>query len=113
MMMSKRELPPTPALMDESQYFDYAGSPPQNDPLAMTLVDINAKLEGIGRLEKNLAQIKTDFHGELDVIKMELANLTDARNKDSAEIRLPSKGSRRIYTKPKRVRKTSKRSWRN
>ena len=53
-MMSKRELPPTPALMDESQYcLDNAGSPPQNEPLAMTLLDINAKLEGIGKLDKN------------------------------------------------------------
>ena len=85
--MSKRELPPTPAIMDESQYLDNAGSPLQNDPLAMTLVDINAKLEGIGRLEKNLAKVTSDFHGELDVIKTELANLTDARNKDSVEIK--------------------------
>ena len=86
--MSKRELPPTPALMNESQYcLDNAGSPPQNEPLAMALVEINAKLEGIGRLEKNLAKITSDFHGELDVIKTELANLTDARNKDSVEIK--------------------------
>ena len=86
--MSNRELPLPPALMDESQYSsDNAGSPTQNNPLAMALVEINAKLEGIGRLEKNLAKVTSDFTGELDLIKTELANLTDARNKDSVEIK--------------------------
>ena len=46
-----------PPIMDESQYCsDNAGSPPQN-PLAIALDEINSKLEGIGRLEKNLAKV--------------------------------------------------------
>ena len=81
--MSEQGLP----LMNESQYCsENAGSPPQN-PLAMALDEKNSKLEGIGRLEKNLAKVTSDFTGELDLIKTELANLTEARNKDSAEIK--------------------------
>ena len=86
--MSKRELPPIPALMDESQYsVDNTGRPPQNEPLAMALLDINEKLLGLGKLDRKLEKIASDFHGELDVIKTELANLTEARNKDSVEIK--------------------------
>ena len=87
-MMSKRELPPIPAIMDESQYsVENTGSPPQNEPLAMALLDINEKLLGLGKLDRKLEKIATDFHRELDVIKTELANLTEARNKDSVEIK--------------------------
>ena len=83
-----RDLPPLPANMDETQYStDNAGSPTQNEPLARALLDINEKLLGIGKIDKKLEQIRSDFHGELDVIKTELANLTESRNKDSVEIK--------------------------
>ena len=83
-----RDLPPIPAIMDETQYsVDNTGSPPQNEPLAMALLDINEKLLGLGKLDRKLEKIALDFHGELDVIKTELANLTEARNKDSVEIK--------------------------
>ena len=52
----------------------------------MALADMNSKLEGIGRLEKKLEEVTTNFTGELDLIKTELANLTEARNNDSAEL---------------------------
>ena len=69
-----------PPIMNELQYCsDNPGSPPQ-DPLLMALADMNSKLEGIGRLEKKLAEATLNFTGELDLIKTELANLTEARN---------------------------------
>ena len=87
-MMSRRDLPPIPALINESQYsVDNSDSPAQNEPLAMALLDINEKLLGLGKLDKKLEKIASDFHGELDVIKTELANLTEARNIDSVEIK--------------------------
>ena len=45
-----------------------------------------AKLEGIGRLEKKLEEVTTNFTGELDLIKTELANLTEARNNDGIKL---------------------------
>merc|ERR1712240_157530 len=42
---------------------------------------------GLGKIDKKLEQIRSDFHGELDVIKTELANLTEVRNGDSVEIK--------------------------
>ena len=75
-----------PPIMDESQYCsDNTGSPPQ-EPLVKALEEMNLKLEGIGRLEKKLAEVTSNFTGELDLIKTELVNLKEARNKDSAEI---------------------------
>ena len=73
--------------MDETQYStDDTGNHSQHEPLAMALLDINEKLLGLGKIDKKLEQMRSDFHGELDVIKTELANLTEARNVDSIEI---------------------------
>ena len=75
-----------PPKMNETQYSsDNPDNPPQ-DPLLMALADMNSKLEGIGRLEKKLEEVTANFTGELDLIKTELANLTEARNNDSAEL---------------------------
>ena len=61
-MMSKRELPPIPAIMDESQYsVENTGSPPQNEPLAMALLDINEKLLGLGKLYRKLEKSLRTF----------------------------------------------------
>ena len=59
--------------------------PPQ-DPLLLTLAEMSAKLEGIGRLEAKLEEVTTNFTGELDLIKTELANLKEARNNDGKEL---------------------------
>ena len=83
-----RDLPLIPDNMDETQYStDDTGNPSQHEPLAMALLDINEKLLGLGKIDKKLEQMRSDFHGELDVIKTELANLTEVRNVDSVEIK--------------------------
>ena len=64
---------------------DNSDLPPQ-DPLLRTLADMSAKLEGIGRLERKLEEVTTNFTGELDLIKTELANLKEARNNDGIEL---------------------------
>ena len=75
-----------PPKMNETQYSsDNLGLPPQ-DPILTALAIMNSKLEGIGRLEKKLEEVTTNFTGELDLIKTELSNLTEARNNDSAEL---------------------------
>ena len=64
------DLPPIPDNMDETQYStDNTGNPSQNEPLARALLDINEKLLGLGKIDMKLEQMRTDFHGELDVIK--------------------------------------------
>ena len=47
---------------------------------------MSAKLEGIGRLERKLEEVTTNFTGELDLIKTELANLKEARNNDGIQL---------------------------
>ena len=47
---------------------------------------MSAKLEGIGRLEKKLEEVTTNFTGELDFLKTEMANLSEARKNDGVEI---------------------------
>ena len=69
--------------MDGSLY--YSDCPPKG-PLQKVLEEINSKLEGIKRLEKKLTEVTSNFTEELDLMKMKLANLTEARNKDSEEI---------------------------
>ena len=80
-----RDLPPLPNNMEEF-YADDNSQPSQNEPLARTLLDINEKLLGLGKIDMKLEQMRSDFHGELDVIKTELANLAEARSVDSIEI---------------------------
>ena len=70
--------------MNESQYT--SDSPRTNDPLANILADMSSKLEGIGRLEKKLETATNNFTGELDYLKAELSNLTEARKRDGAEL---------------------------
>ena len=73
--------------MNESQYV--SDTPRTNDPLANVLADMSAKLEkleGIARLERKLEEVTTNFHGELDYLKAELSNLSEARNRDGAEL---------------------------
>ena len=72
--------------MEESQY-NLDISQPVQDPLAAILADMSAKLEGIGRLEKKLEEVTVNFTGELDFLKSELSNLTEARKKDGLTIR--------------------------
>ena len=70
--------------MEESQYnSDNAWT---LDPLANILADMSAKLEGILRLERKLEEVTTNFTGELDFLKTEISNLTEARKKDGAEL---------------------------
>ena len=71
--------------MSESQYkSDNSETGP--DPLTAILADMSAKLEGIGRLEKKLEEVTTNFTGELDFLKTELANLLEARKNDGVEL---------------------------
>ena len=71
--------------MEESQYnSDNPWTP--SDPLATILADMSAKLEGISRLEKKLEDVTTNFTGGLDFLKTEIANLSEARKKDGAEL---------------------------
>ena len=70
--------------MEESQYT--SESPRTSDPLADILADMSAKLEGISRLERKLDEVTTNFTGELDFLKTEISNLTEARKKDGAEL---------------------------
>ena len=72
--------------MDESRYYSDNPDSLPKDPIQMVLEDINSKLGGIERLEKKLTEVTLNFTEELDLIKMKLANLTEARNKDSEEI---------------------------
>ena len=72
--------------MDGSLYYSDNHDCPPKGPLQKVLEEINSKLEGIERLEKKLAEVTSNFTEELDLIKMKLANLTEARNKDSEEI---------------------------
>ena len=58
----------------------------QDPSILMALTSINSKLDGIERLEKKLEEVTLNFTGELDMIKMELINLTKATNNDSVEI---------------------------
>ena len=62
----------------------------------MVLLDINEKLLGLGKIDKKLEQMRSDFHGELDVIKTELANLAEARSVDSIEINKLQKSFKNI-----------------
>ena len=64
---------------------DYSDCPPKA-PMQNVLEEIYSKLEGIERLEKKLTEVTSNFTVELDLIKEKLANLTEARNKDSEEI---------------------------
>ena len=66
----------------ESQY----NSQPNPDPLAVILAEMSSKLEGIGRLEKKLEEATANFSGEMDIIKTELGNLTEARKSDKIEL---------------------------
>ena len=70
--------------MEESQYT--SESPRTSDPLADILADMSAKLEGISRLERKLDEVTTNFTGELDFLKTEISNLTEARKRDGAEL---------------------------
>ena len=90
-----RDLPPIPDNMDE-YCTDDTGNPSQNEPLARALLDINEKLLGLGKIDMKLEQMRSDFHGELDVIKTELANLTEARSVDSIEINKLQKSFKNI-----------------
>ena len=54
--------------MSESQY-NSDNSETGPDPLTAILADMSAKLEGIGRLEKKLEEVTTNFTGELDFLK--------------------------------------------
>ena len=65
--------------MEESQYI--SDNARTNDPLANILADMSTKLEGISRLERKLDEVTTNFTGELDYLKAELSNLTEARKK--------------------------------
>ena len=47
---------------------------------------MSSKLEGISRLERKLEEVTTNFTGELDFLKTELSNLTEARKKDGVEL---------------------------
>ena len=69
-----------------SEYDSENSNLPPQDPLLQTLADMAAKLEGIGRLEAKLEEVTTNFTGELDLIKTELANLKEARNNDGKEL---------------------------
>ena len=70
--------------MEESQYI--SDNSRTNDPLANILADMSTKLEGISRLERKLDEVTTNFTGELDYLKTELSNLTEARKRDGAEL---------------------------
>ena len=70
--------------MNESQYT--SESPQTSDPLANILADMSQKLEGISRLERKLDEVTTNFTGELDFLKAEISNLTEARKKDGIEL---------------------------
>ena len=48
-----RDLPPIPNNMDE-YYTDDNSQPSQNEPLARTLLDINEKLLGLGKIDMKL-----------------------------------------------------------
>ena len=69
----------------ESQY-NSDNSQPNPDPLAVILAEMSSKLEGIGRLEKKLEEATANFSGEMDIIKTELGNLTEARKSDKIEL---------------------------
>ena len=71
--------------MSESQY-NSDNSETAPDPLTTILAEMSAKLEGIGRLEKKLEEVTTNFTGELYFLKTELANLTEARKNDGVEL---------------------------
>ena len=71
--------------MSESQY-NSDNSETGPDPLAAILAEMSAKLEGIGRLEKKLEEVTSNFTGELDFLKTELANLSEARKNDGVEL---------------------------
>ena len=71
--------------MFESQY-NSDNSETAPDPLTTILAEMSAKLEGIGRLEKKLEEVTTNFTGELYFLKTELANLTEARKNDGVEL---------------------------
>ena len=75
---------------------DDTGNPSQNEPLARALLDINEKLLGLGRIDMKLEQMRSDFHGELDVIKTELTTLKEARSVDSIEINKLQKSFKNI-----------------
>ena len=71
--------------IEESLYSsESSGKTP--DPLATILADMSAKLEGIPRLEKKLEEVTTHFSGELDFLKTEETNLSEARKQDGVEL---------------------------
>ena len=70
--------------MEESQYSSENSR--TLDSLANILADMSAKPEKISRLEKKLEEVTTNFTGELDFLKMEITNLSEARKKDRAEL---------------------------
>ena len=70
--------------MEESQYT--SDSARTNNPLATILAEMSIKLEGISRLERKLDEATANFTGELDLLKAELSNLSEARKKDGAEL---------------------------
>ena len=49
------------------------------------------KHECISRIEKKLDEVTNNFHGELDYLKNELANISESRKLDCVEItRMPA-----------------------
>ena len=73
--------------MTENVYTsDSKVSTDQGQQLADILNNMSEKLEGIQRLEKKLDEVTINFHGELDILKSELANIAEARKNDGAEI---------------------------
>ena len=70
--------------MNESQYT--SENPQTSDPLANILADMSQILEVISRLERKLDEVTTNFTGELDFLKAEISNLTEARKKDGIEL---------------------------
>ena len=58
----------------------------QSQNLAAILSNMSVKLEGISRLERKLEEVTVNFHGDLDILKMELANIAEARKQDGVEI---------------------------
>ena len=94
--------------MKEYQY--NSDNPRTSDPLTNILSDMSAKLEGISRLERKLEEVTTNFTGELDFLKTEISNLTEARKKDGAELtRGPrSKEAPKICRKMRKFKETLK-----
>ena len=68
--------------MGDKEEYCSQDSPPGADPLTQ----IMNELKGISRLEKKIDSISSQFKGELDYLKNELALMTEARKKDTIEM---------------------------